>query len=223
MDGPSATARTARPATPVARTPVVVVAPDPITREGTLVQLRRNPDIEIRGEAEARPGTVTVVVPEGLDEEVLGRLRRVVRAEGGRAVLVVGALREAELLDVIECGVGAVVWRNEATEHRLAQAVFAAARGEGDLPADLLGRLIDQVGVLHRVSTGRSGAPAGGLSGREVDVLRLIADGRDTVEIAAKLAYSERTVKNVVHGLTTRLHLRNRAHAVAYAMREGYI
>ncbi|WP_312876765.1 helix-turn-helix transcriptional regulator [Streptomyces bohaiensis] len=202
---------------------MTVHAPDPITREGTLAQLRRNPDIEIRGEADTRPGAVALVVRDSLDEEVLGRLRRIVRADGGRAVLVVGVLREAELLDVIECGVGAVVWRNEATEHRLAQAVFAAARGEGDLPADLLGRLIDQVGVLHRVSTGRSGAPAGGLSTREVDVLRLVADGRDTQEIAAKLSYSERTVKNVVHGLTTRLHLRNRAHAVAYAMREGYI
>ncbi|MGW2043477.1 hypothetical protein ACWCO4_36290, partial [Streptomyces virginiae] len=42
-------------------------------------------------------------------------------------------------------------------------------------------------------------------------------------DLAAKLAYSERTVKNVMHGLTTRLHLRNRAHAVAYALREGYI
>ncbi|WP_209311466.1 helix-turn-helix transcriptional regulator [Streptomyces spiramenti] len=218
-----AAARVVRPAVPSARTPVTVHAPDPITREGALVQLRRNPDIEIRSETDTRPGTVTMVVRDALDEDVLARLRRVVRADGGRAVLVVGALREAELLDVIECGVGAVVWRNEATEHRLAQAVFAAARGEGDLPADLLGRLIDQVGVLHRVSTGRSGAPAGGLSPREVDVLRLIADGRDTVEIAVKLAYSERTVKNVVHGLTTRLHLRNRAHAVAYAMREGYI
>ena len=39
----------------------------------------------------------------------------------------------------------------------------------------------------------------------------------DTGEIASKLSYSERTVKNVMHGLTTRLHLRNRAHAVAYA------
>ena len=67
------------------------------------------------------------------------------------------------------------------------------------------------------------GAPVSGLAPREIDVLRLVAEGMDTGEIASKLSYSERTVKNVVHGLTTRLQLRNRAHAVAYAFREGYI
>jgi DNA-binding NarL/FixJ family response regulator len=56
-----------------------------------------------------------------------------------------------------------------------------------------------------------------------VEVLRLIADGFDTREIASKLSYSERTVKNVLHGITTRLRLRNRAHAVAYALRNGLI
>ncbi len=58
---------------------------------------------------------------------------------------------------------------------------------------------------------------------REVDVLRLVAEGLDTRQISGKLAYSERTVKNVLHALTTRLQLHNRAHAVAYALREGYI
>ena len=47
--------------------------------------------------------------------------------------------------------------------------------------------------------------------------------GHDTSEIASRMCYSERTVKNVLHDLTTRLQLRNRAHAVAYAMREGLI
>ena len=62
-----------------------------------------------------------------------------------------------------------------------------------------------------------------GLAPREVEVLRLLADGLDTSEIAHQLAYSERTVKNVVHDVTTRLQLRNRSHAVAYALREGLI
>lgn len=54
-------------------------------------------------------------------------------------------------------------------------------------------------------------------------MLRLIAEGLDTVEIASKLSYSQRTVKGILHNLTTRLHLRNRSHAVAYALGEGYI
>ncbi|WP_329411918.1 helix-turn-helix transcriptional regulator [Streptomyces sp. NBC_00704] len=205
------------------RIPVAVQASDPISREGAVGQLRGRPEVEVREELSSAAGTVALLVEDTLDEAALARLRRVVRSEGARAVLVVGTIRETELLDVIECGVGAIVWRREATAHRLVQAVVAAQRGDGDLPADLLGRLISQVGTLHRGAAGRPGAPSLGLAPREVDVLRLVAEGLDTGEIASKLSYSERTVKNVMHGLTTRLHLRNRAHAVAYALREGYI
>ncbi|MFI6374525.1 LuxR C-terminal-related transcriptional regulator [Streptomyces sp. NPDC050546] len=217
--------RTTRPGTAdsASRIPVAVHATDPITREGALSQLRRFPEIDLREETESGPGTVALLIDDVLDDTALTRLRRLVRSEGARAVLVVSALREAELLDVIECGVGAIVWRREATATRLVQAVLAAARGDGDLPADLLGRLFNQVGTLHRSAAGRTGAPASGMTPREVDVLRLVSEGLDTGEIASKLSYSERTVKNVMHGLTTRLHLRNRAHAVAHALREGYI
>ncbi|MFE5111340.1 LuxR C-terminal-related transcriptional regulator [Streptomyces sp. NPDC056663] len=205
------------------RIPVAVHALDPLLREGAIGQLRRRPEIELREENASASGTVALLVGDVLDEEVLTRLRRLVRGEGARAVLVVNSLREAELLEVIECGVGAIVWRHEATATRLMQAVLAAARGDGDLPADLLGRLISQVGALHRSAAGRTGFLSSGLTPREVDVLRLVAEGLDTGEVASNLSYSERTVKNVIHGLNTRLHLRNRAHAVAYALREGYI
>jgi len=50
-----------------------------------------------------------------------------------------------------------------------------------------------------------------------------LADGLDTSEIAGSLFYSERTVKNIIHDVTSRLELRNRTHAVAYAIREGLI
>ncbi|MFC0842855.1 LuxR C-terminal-related transcriptional regulator [Streptomyces noboritoensis] len=203
------------------RVPVAVTAPDPISREGAVSQLRRHPEIELR--EQPAPDTVALLIETTLDEAALTRLRRIVRSEGSRAVVVVDAIRETELLDIVGCGIGAIVWRHEATAHRLVQAVLAAARGDGDLPADLLGRLISQVGAMHRGAAGRVGAPSLGLQPREVDVLRLVAEGLDTGEIASKLSYSERTVKNVIHGLTTRLHLRNRAHAVAYALREGYI
>jgi DNA-binding CsgD family transcriptional regulator len=62
-----------------------------------------------------------------------------------------------------------------------------------------------------------------GLTPREVEVLRLVADGMDTQEIANQLRFSERTIKNVLHDITSRFHLKNRSHAVAYAMREGLI
>lgn len=54
-------------------------------------------------------------------------------------------------------------------------------------------------------------------------MLKLVADGFDTSEIAHKLSYSERTIKGIIHDVTTRLQLRNRTHAVAFAVREGLI
>ncbi|MYS22465.1 DNA-binding response regulator, NarL/FixJ family, contains REC and HTH domains [Streptomyces sp. DvalAA-14] len=204
--------------------PVAVHAPDPVSLAGVKSQLVHQPSIELVDELTGRPGTVAVLVAaDALDEPTLSALRRLVRTGGTRAVLVASTIREADLLQVIECGVGAIVWRHEATGHRLQQAVVAASRGDGDIPADLLGRLIVRVGAMQRGIAGPSEAPLHGLGPREVDVLRLVADGLDTGEIANKLSYSERTVKNVMHGLTTRLRLRNRAHAVAYALREGYI
>ncbi len=62
-----------------------------------------------------------------------------------------------------------------------------------------------------------------GLTEREVAVLRLLAEGLDTAEVARHLSYSERTVKSVVQDVTRRHNLRNRTHAVAYAMRQGLI
>lgn len=61
------------------------------------------------------------------------------------------------------------------------------------------------------------------LTEREQQVLTLIAAGHPTREVAAQLCYSERTVKNVVHDVITKLNARSRSQAVAFAVRSGLI
>jgi DNA-binding NarL/FixJ family response regulator len=61
------------------------------------------------------------------------------------------------------------------------------------------------------------------LTGRELDVLRLLAEGGSTRDIAERLSYSERTVKYIVHDVLGKLNGRTRAHAVAVASRRGII
>ena len=61
------------------------------------------------------------------------------------------------------------------------------------------------------------------LTDREIKVLKLLAEGLDTAEVGRRLFYSERTVKNIVHDVTSRLNLRNRTQAVVYALRQGLI
>ena len=66
--------------------------------------------------------------------------------------------------------------------------------------------------------------PAGArLTDREQQVLSLIAAGHPTREVAQQLCYSERTVKNVLHDVVTKLNARSRSQAVAFAVREGLI
>jgi DNA-binding NarL/FixJ family response regulator len=91
------------------------------------------------------------------------------------------------------------------------------------VPPDLLGRLLDQVGRLQSNVLTPRGLTISGLTERELRVLKLFAEGMDTAEVAGELFYSERTVKNILHNVTGRLNLRNRTHAVAYAMRQGWI
>ena len=122
-----------------------------------------------------------------------------------------------------QAGASGLIRREDADAERLIRVITATARGDGSVPPDLLGRLFSQLGRLqHHVLTPR-GLTIAGLTEREIEVLRLVADGFDTAEIAKKLAYSERTIKNVLHDVVSRFGLRNRTHAVAYALREGFI
>ncbi len=205
------------------RVPVVVVAVDAISAAGTIAALREQPALWLVDAAEAPPGCVAVVVTEQLDEPAAERCRKLVRGQGMRLVTVVTSVSEHELLRAVECGISAVLWRRETSPEKLTAAVLAAQRGDGTLPPDLLGRLLTQFGRVQRNVLLPQGLGVGGVSEREASVLRLIADGLDTAEIAGRLAYSERTIKTVLQGLMSRMQLRNRAHAVAYALREGFI
>ncbi|MFJ5817229.1 LuxR C-terminal-related transcriptional regulator [Streptomyces sp. NPDC093108] len=164
---------------------------------------------------------VVVVVVHTVDEDVQRTLRHLQRTNAARLVLIAANIDEQRLVSVAECGVAGVVLRCEVTPMHLVAVVRTVATGGGHLPADLLGRLLAEVGSLQARVLGPRGIPFTGLSAREVDVLRLVAEGYDTVEIATKLAYSPRTIKNVLTDVMTRLQLRNRTQAVAYAMRLG--
>lgn len=206
------------------RTTVVLRAQDPISQAGVASQLRARPEVNVVewGEEETAPQVVVMVV-DTVDEDVLRTLRRIQRTSESRAVLVTTDIDEQKLVSAAECGVVGVIRRAQSTPEHLVQVIETVARGEGHLPSDLLGRLLAEVGRLQGQVLGPRGLHFTGLAAREVDVLRLVAEGYDTADIATKLAYSERTIKNVLHTVMTRLQLRNRSHAVAYAMRQGLI
>lgn len=205
------------------RIPVHVSAPDPLSRAGTISQLRSTSEVVLVEEEELAEGGVALVVADEIDAETTRVVRSLRRRGVDRIVLLVGRLDDKALLAAVEAGVGGVLRRNEATPHNLISAIRSVGAGEGRLPPDLLGRLLDQVGQLQRQVLAPRGLTFSGLTEREVSVLKLLADGLDTAEVGRQLFYSERTVKNIVHDVTSRLELRNRTHAVAYALRQGLI
>jgi DNA-binding NarL/FixJ family response regulator len=205
------------------RIPTYVYASDPISQAGVVSQLRPRPEILIVDDGELDRAQVAVVVTDVLDEESVRVLRAVQRGGVPRTILVAGQLDDGALAVAAEAGVSGLLRRAEATPERLVRAVVRVAAGQGEVPTDLLGRLLNQVGRLQRQVLQPRGLAFTGLSERETQVLRLVADGHGTAEIATRLCYSERTVKNILHDITSRLQLRNRSHAVAYAMREGLI
>ena len=207
----------------MSRISVYVYATDPISQIGVASQLRARPEIAVVDQGNIDAAQVAVVVADAVDDPVLRVLRAIQRGGIPRTVLVASILDDASVVSAAEAGVSALVRRSEATPDHLAQVVVGVAAGEADMPADLLASLLGQVGKLQRQVLGPRGLTFSGLSEREIQVLRLVADGYDTAEIARRLCFSERTIKSILHDVTTRLQLRNRAHAVAYAVREGLI
>ena len=205
------------------RVHVALSAADPLSLAGLTSQLESQPEITLVDDDQRSQAEVAVVVTDRLTADVLSRLRRAAAEFGTPVVLIIQDITEAELLTAVECKVVAVVPRARATGDRLLHSVLAAASGGGVMPPNLVGELVKHVERLRREGTTRYGLNASGLTPRETDVLRMMAEGMDTSEIAEKLCYSERTIKNIISGVTQRLNLRNRAHAVAFAVRSGMI
>lgn len=200
-----------------------VYSNDAILQAGVTSQLHMRPEVRLVDETGVDTAEVAIVVADCFDDSVKRNLRALQRGGIPRTMLVLGSLDDTTVVAAAESGVSGLVRRADANAETLTVQIRRVADGGGVVPPDLLGSLLDQVGRLQRQILAPRGLRFTGLSDREVEVLRLVADGLDTSAIARQLCFSERTVKNVLHDVTTRLQLRNRSHAVAYAMREGLI
>ncbi|MBE1461387.1 DNA-binding NarL/FixJ family response regulator [Kibdelosporangium phytohabitans] len=166
---------------------------------------------------------VVVLAPERLDGDVLSYLRRSAAGHRKPVVLVIDENTLPDVVTAVEYGLVAIVGRQMASTEDLLHSVSAAATGGGVTSPDMLERLQAQVENVQRRTLSPHGDPAATLTARDVDIMRMLADGLDTAQIAGELSYSVRTVKNLISSLMTRLDLRNRPQVVAYAIRTGAI
>ncbi|GIM94790.1 helix-turn-helix transcriptional regulator [Paractinoplanes toevensis] len=202
---------------------VAVAASGPINEAGIVSHLTSRPDLQVLPNETSHDADVLVIETEQLSADITATLRRWAADTGVPVVLVIGDIDDGELLTVTRYGVLAILPKRALTAEQLTQSVRTVAQGGGMMPPSLVGGLVRHLEKFQREVLAPSGLHAAGFLQREVDVLRLMADGFDTNEIASKLYCSERTVKNIFSRMSQRLNLRSRSHAVAYALRTGVI
>ena len=217
---------------------VLVAASSAVVRAGLEAILSREPSVVVVGgsgtlrslasdAAEHEPDVVLLELTGEHPEELSTTmsLLSVDADEGARAaprvVLLTDrpdAVRAGELLHT---GVRALLSRDAAPDEILA-AVQGAAAGLVALAAEWLDRVLPPAtAMLRRASGGSTGeAP---LSSREVEVLRMVADGLANKQIAARLLISEHTVKFHVASILAKLHASTRAEAVRNGARRGLV
>lgn len=216
------------------RITVFVVDDHDVLRKGLRYFLSTHPEIAIVGQAgdaqsavegvaEHVPDVVLMdlVLPlrpgtEPSDQGGVQATRHIRQISPHTQVVVLTSFAQDELIfSAIKAGALSYLLKDADAETVL-NAIHAAGRGEAILHPRIAQRLMDEV---TPPAWGRD--PAAGLTAREMEVLRLIAQGRTNAEIAAELVITERTVKAHVSNLLGKLHLSDRTQAAVYAWREG--
>jgi DNA-binding NarL/FixJ family response regulator len=147
-----------------------------------------------------------------------------VRERTGAQIVVCSATREEhDVLAAVQAGAVGFLCKDTLSTETLVTSVRAAGMGAGVMAPELLGALLQNISRVSREVLEPRGLSLSWLTAREKQVLRLVADGHPTREVARQLCYSERTIKNVIHDVTTKLNARSRSHAVAEAVRAGLI
>lgn len=198
-----------------------------LVRNGVRMFLELQPDLLVLGEADSGEEAVRMaadlmpdVVLMDLVMAGMGGVeatRRVKQVSPHSQIIVLTSYHEDEyIFPALRAGALSYVLKDVGPEE-LADTVRKAARGESVLHPRVAAR------VVQEIRGARSATPNlfTDLSDRELEVLRLIADGQSNAAIAEKLIISEKTVKGHVSNILGKLHMLDRTQAAAYAWQQG--
>lgn len=196
----------------VTTAPAVVVRVVPAPGAERVRALAERAGLRSAADESAPCVTVTVLVAADADQAL-----RAPRPHGP-VLFVCDSVAPEDRRRILRAG-AVVIGAAELDEESLLRAVHRAAYPHPSIPYPELS------GALS--TRGRADGPARrrppALTARQTSVLRLMAEGHGNADIALLLGCSEHTVKNVIYELMTRLQARNRAHAVAHAVRQGLV
>lgn len=209
---------------------ILLVDDHEVVRQGVRAFLNTQADISVVGEADS--GEEAVRLAEQLIPDVIlmdlvmpGKVdgveatRQVKKSSPRTQVVVLTSYHEDEhIFPAIRAGAISYVLKEIGSEE-LGEVVRKAAKGEAVLHPRVAARLIREVQGARNVDPN----PFTELSDREMEVLRLIANGLSNAKIAEQLVISEKTVKGHVSNILGKLHLADRTQAAVYAWREGIV
>jgi DNA-binding NarL/FixJ family response regulator len=210
---------------------VVVADDEAMIRAGLRMLLDHQGDIEVVGEAADGEQARAEVRRSGPDVVLLDvRMPRVdgitaarhILAESAARVIILTTFDEDDAVrEALRAGVSGFLLK-VAPPEQLVHAVRTVAAGQALLDPGVTLRVIESYAAAA-LADPRAAARLGELTDREAEVLRLVARGRSNAEIAAELFLGEATVKTYVSRMLTKLGLRDRVQAVAFAYESGLI
>jgi two-component system response regulator DegU len=210
---------------------VVIVDDHTLFREGLRNILEMEEDIEVIADAESAEDVVELVwrarpdillldirMPQG---NGLDAVPAVLRISPGTQVLVLTACDEKEEhVRAFKLGAKGVVLKDSARE-TLMHAMRTVCRGETWIDPRMNGLLIEELSRPGIDGEAVGARHENGLTERELEIVRLVAQGNKNREVGVTLAISERTVKTHLTNIFQKLGVRDRVGLVMYALRNG--
>ncbi len=207
---------------------VAVVDDQELFRRGLTMLLGVEDDIEVVGEAGdgvAATELAATAVPDVILMDVRMPKRSGIEAcvaikevaPTARIIMLTVSDEEADLYDAVKNGASGYLLKDSSIDE-VAQAIRVVADGQSLISPSMAIKLLDEFKQMSRAD--RQQVPSPRLTDRELEVLKLVAQGLNNREIAKRLFISENTVKNHVRNILEKLQLHSRMEAVMYAVRE---
>jgi NarL family two-component system response regulator LiaR len=203
---------------------ILVVDDHTVVREGLRMFLSLDPEFEIVGEAADGAEALALARKIRPDVVLMDLLMPVMDGTAATAAIrcelpdteviaLTSVLEDASVIGAVRAGAIGYLLKDTKSDE-LGQAIKAAAAGQVHLSPKAAERLMREVRAPENPET---------LTAREVDVLRLLAEGYSNKEIARSLGIAEKTVKSHVSNILAKLGLLSRTQAALYAIRIGLI
>ncbi|GAB2753988.1 response regulator [Nocardioides pakistanensis] len=207
---------------------VAVVDDQELFRRGLTMLLGVEEDIEVVGEAGdgvAATELAATAVPDVILMDVRMPKRSGIEAcvsikdvaPSAKIIMLTVSDEEADLYDAVKNGASGYLLKDSSIDE-VAQAIRVVADGQSLISPSMAVKLLDEFKQMTR--SDRQQVPTPRLTDRELEVLKLVAQGLNNREIAKRLFISENTVKNHVRNILEKLQLHSRMEAVMYAVRE---